>query len=203
MTGTDWNSLKDNNVDVYAQNVTDRILYLVNKHIPNKHVRIRKSDPPWLSNNIKRLMRKRKRLYDKYKRSKNQSDFNKYKQVRTEVTFAIRKAKSEEIDKLSNKLKDPNIRQKDWWKTLKSFIKPDQESALPPLKCNDIIYSDDEQKAGKLNDFFTQQTILDEQNASLPRTRHVTRNILDSFIVTSDEVEPILRSQTHRKSFGA
>ena len=109
LTGTDWNSLKDNNVDVYAPNVTDRILYLVNKHIPNKHVRIRKSDPPWLSNNIKRLMRKRKRFYDKYKRSENQSDFNKYKQVRNEVTFAVRKAESEEIDKLSNKLKDPNI----------------------------------------------------------------------------------------------
>ena len=64
LTRTDWSSLKDNNVDVYAQNVTDRILYLVNKHIPNKHVHIRKSDPPWLSNTIKRLMRKRKRLYD-------------------------------------------------------------------------------------------------------------------------------------------
>ena len=202
LTGTDWNSLKDNNVDVYAQNVTDRILYLVNKHIPNKHVRIRKSDPPWLSNNIKQLMRKRKRLYDKYKRSKNQSDFNKYKQVRNEVTFAIRKAKSEEIDKISNKLKDPNIRQKDWWKTLKSFIKPDQESVLPQLKCNDIIYSDDEQKAEKLNDFFTQQTFLDEQNASLPRTRHVTRNILDSFIVTSDEVESILWSLPTGKASG-
>ena len=74
---------------------------------------LRKSDPPWLSNTIKRLMRKRKRLYDKYKRSKNQSDFDKYKQVRNEVKFQVRKAKNEEIDKLSNKLKDPNIRQKD------------------------------------------------------------------------------------------
>ena len=122
--------------------------------------------------------------------------------MRNDVTFAIRQAKSKEIDKLSNKLKDPNIRQKDWWKTLKSFIKPDQESVLPPLKCNVIIYSDDEQKAEKLNDFFTQQTFLDEQNASLPRTRHVTRNILDSFIITSDEVESILRSLPSGKASG-
>ena len=103
-------------MDTYAQNVTDRILHLVNKHITNKHVHIRKSDPPWLHNNIKRLMRKRKRLHDKYKRSKNQSDFNEYKQVRNEVTFQIRKAKNEKIDKLTNKLKDLNICQKDWWK---------------------------------------------------------------------------------------
>ena len=63
LTETDWNSLKDNNIDVYAQNVTNRILDLVNKHIPNKHVHIRKSDPPWLSNTIKRLMRKRKNVF--------------------------------------------------------------------------------------------------------------------------------------------
>ena len=58
---TDWNSLKDDNVDLYAQNVIDRITYLVNKHIPNKTVHVRKSDPVWLTTNIKRLMRKRKR----------------------------------------------------------------------------------------------------------------------------------------------
>ena len=80
------------------------------------------------------------------KDKKNQSDFNNYKQVRNEVTFQIRKAKNEEIDKLKNKLKDPNKCQIDWWKTLKNFIKPDQVSSIPPLKSNGTIYCDDEQK---------------------------------------------------------
>ena len=55
------------NIDTYAINITERITDLANKHIPNKTVKIRSSDPPWLTNSIKRLMRKRKRLYDKYK----------------------------------------------------------------------------------------------------------------------------------------
>ena len=87
-------------------------------------------------------MRKRKCLYDKYKRSKNHSDFNKYKQARNEVTLQIRKAKNKEIDKLTNKLRDPNICQKDWWKILETSIKPNQESVLPTLKSNGIIYCD-------------------------------------------------------------
>ena len=66
LTETDWSLVKDNDVDTYAEIVTDRILYLVNKHIPNKLVHIRKSYPSWLTSNIKRLMRKRKRIYDKY-----------------------------------------------------------------------------------------------------------------------------------------
>ena len=97
--------MQDNDVDTYAQNVTDRILNLVDKHIPNKVVHFRKSDPPWLTNNINRLMRKRKRCYDKYNRTKNQSDFDKYKQVRNQVTSLIRKAKNKEIDKLKKNFK--------------------------------------------------------------------------------------------------
>ena len=107
-------------------------------------------DPSWLTNTIKRP----NRLYDKYKRSKNQIDFNNYKQVRNDVPFQIRKAKYEEIDKLKNELKDPNICQNDWWKNLKYFIKPNQDSCIQPLKSNDIIYCKDEHKADKLNDFF-------------------------------------------------
>ena len=168
MPQCDWSSLKDNNNDTYAQNVTDRILHLVNKYIPNKHVHTRKSDPLWL-NNIKRLMRKRKRLYDKYKRSKNQPDFNTYKQVRNEVTFQICKAKNEETDKLTNILKEPNICQKDWWKRL----------------C------------------FTQQTILDEYNASLPQTMNAPQNNLESFRITSDEVESTLLSLPTGKASGS
>ena len=79
-------------------------------------------------------MRKRKRLYDKYKRSKIQADFNNCKQVINGVSFQIRKAKNEELDKMKNKLKDPIICQKDRWKILKYFINPNQDSSIPPLK---------------------------------------------------------------------
>ena len=50
--------------------------------------------------------------------------------------------------------------------------------------------------------FFTQQTLLDEQNASLPRTMGAPRNTLYSFIITSDEVESILLSLPTGKASG-
>ena len=190
---TDWNSLKDDNVDLYAQNVNDRITHLVNKHISNKTVHVRKSDPSWLTTNIKRLMRKRKRYYDQYRRTKNQSDFNfnNYKHIRNQVTSLIRKAKQQEIDNLKDKLKDPNIDRNDWWKTLKTFIKPDQTFSIPPLKCNDTVICDEKRKADKLNDFFTQQTHLDEHNAQLPQTFNNPPNKLDLIRTTAVDVTPI------------
>ena len=126
LQSTDWNSFKHDNVDTYASNFTDKVLELTNKHVPNKTIKVRQSDPSWLNNNIKRLLRKKKRLYDKYKHTNNINEFERYKQVRNKVTREIRKSKSEEVKHLATKLEDISIGQKDWWRTLKQFIKPEQ-----------------------------------------------------------------------------
>ena len=51
---TDWESLKSNDKDIYASNITNRISELADKHIPNKKVKIRQSDPSWLTNEAKK-----------------------------------------------------------------------------------------------------------------------------------------------------
>ena len=53
-------------------------------------------------------------------------------------------------------------------KTLKTFIKPNQTSSIPPLNVNGDIYSDNTDKATILNDYFTEQSSLDDSNANLP-----------------------------------
>ena len=51
-------------------------------------------------------MRKRKRLFDKYKKSKSLLDFENYKHVRNKITNEIRKSKKAEVDNLAKKLED-------------------------------------------------------------------------------------------------
>ena len=100
LDNTDWNSLRNDDMDTYTNN-TEHITKLANKHIPNKELKVRKSDPSWLTTNIKRLMRKRKRQINKYKKSKTNTDFEAYKNVRNKVTFEIRKSKKNQLDKLT------------------------------------------------------------------------------------------------------
>ena len=90
---TNWEPLKNNDIDIYAKNVTDQISELAKKHIPNKTVRIRQSDPSWLTSEIKEMIRKRKRLYKKFKRSKSPADFQNYKHIRNKTIAEIRKSK--------------------------------------------------------------------------------------------------------------
>ena len=63
---TDWQTLKSENINSYAENITKRITDLTNKHVPNRLINARKTDPAWLTTHVKKLIRKKKRLYDKY-----------------------------------------------------------------------------------------------------------------------------------------
>ena len=57
---------------------------------------------------------------------------------------------------------------RDWWKTLKQFIKPSQSSSVPPLYKYDIIYTEEDDKATLMNNFIVAQTELDETQATIP-----------------------------------
>ena len=92
-------------------------------------------------------MRKRNRLYKKYKTNKTKERFEAYKKVRNEVTNLLRKSKQDYIDSLANKLKRPNLSSSDYWKTLKSFINSSNSTAIPPLLYDDTYYSDNAAKA--------------------------------------------------------
>ena len=199
---TDWDFLKDGNVDIYASNFTDKILELTNKHIPNKTIKVRQSDPTWLTNEIKQLIRKKKRLYDKYKQTHSINDFEKYKQTRNKVTNAIRKSKSDEIKQLALKLENPNIGPKDWWRTLKNTIKPEQSTGIPPILHDDAIYSTEKEKAEILNQHFTKQTVLDETNANLPPNMPNSPYHIDRVSILPTEVESTLRALKTGKAAG-
>ena len=124
--------------------------------IPNKIVTIRPLDPPWLHNELRKQMRIRKRLYDKAKRLNDDILWQNYRHKRNEVTNLIRHARTEYFKKLANKLQSNTLSCSDWWKTLKTFIKPtDKTSTIPPLKQNDTIITDENDKANILNTFFT------------------------------------------------
>ena len=86
ISNTNWNMLKNDDINIYANNLTEQVIKSSKLHIPNKFIKVRQSDPHWMNNNIKQMMRKRKRLYDKYNRTKNVSDLQNFKQYRNKIT---------------------------------------------------------------------------------------------------------------------
>ena len=124
INNTNWQTLKNQDIDTYTSNVTNRIISISKNHIPKKEIIVRQSDPEWLTSKLKKMMRKRKRLYDKNKRTKRETDYTAYKIFRNKITSELTRSKKFVIDKLANKLSESNLKPKDYWKTLKQFIKP-------------------------------------------------------------------------------
>ena len=153
-SNTDWNSLHDTNIHLYSPNITNCIISLAKECNPNKTIRIRPSDPPWITTHLKKCIRKRKRAYKQAKRTNLPAHWSKFKKLRNKTIADLRNCKKAFFDKLSEKLKSETLSSQDWWATLKHIINQNSRSQIPPLESNGHIFTDDKDKANLLNTFF-------------------------------------------------
>lgn len=100
-----WNSLKNNDINLYASAFTGQLYSMVKESIPNRLVTVRPQDLPWINGNIRKQMRKRNRLYKRYKRNKTPDNYSAYKKLRNEVIKLLRQSKKDYINSLASKLK--------------------------------------------------------------------------------------------------
>ena len=183
----DWDSLKDNNIDTYANNITSAILSIASQCIPNKKCKDKTIRPTMVNFTYKTV-------HSQTEKSLRQH-WLKFKRIRNEVNTMIHDSKQNMYTKISEKLKSDSISSKDWWKTLKTFISPLTRSELPPLELNGTIYTDDTDKANILNNYFQQQTILQKQNTTLPALPPpIYHAQLSSIVLTPLEIESAIKT---------
>ena len=147
----DWESLKDDNIDNYVENLKNAIISITTECVPNRSIKVKPSDPPWLTSALKRHIRKRKRAYKKALRSNLDQHWNKFKTLRNEAITMIRDSKQKFFKKIADKLKSDTLSSKDWWATLKTFIIPNFKSTIPPLEYNGRIYTYETDKSNIFN----------------------------------------------------
>ena len=203
ITDTNWNALNNGNTDNYATDFTNMLMEIISKCIPNKTVRIKPREPPWMNNEIKKCIRMRKRTYKKAKRTDNQYYWTKFRTIRNKTISLIRKCKQNYYDNLATKLKTSNISPRDWWKVLKSFLSTVDKPSIPALNDHGQLVFNNDEKAQILNDFFASQSNLNEANKEPPELPiHNPDSILSPTQITPDQVKDILKSLPHGKAPG-
>lgn len=101
------------NIGVQRGRFNGGILELFDKHAPCKTARINKRPAPWLTDNLKLMMKIKKKAYLRYKKVRSVSNWNEYKSVRNMVNVSV---KTEKKAYLNSKFKsDP----KNFWRALK------------------------------------------------------------------------------------
>ncbi|MEW8547700.1 MAG: reverse transcriptase domain-containing protein, partial [Candidatus Thiodiazotropha sp.] len=200
---TNWNSLYDFDVDKHALNIADRITAIAKECIPHRMTRIRPCEPSWITSNIKFFIRRRKRAYKKARHSNLPCHWHQFRQLRNKVTKLIRESKTTCKDKIVNKLKSDTLSSKDWWTTLKTVISPNSKNSVPSLDKDGVIVSDELEKANVLNDYFRDQTLIDDTHAELPDiAKYNVQSDLTLIQLTPSEIETVLKSLPIGKAAG-
>ena len=115
----------------------------------------------------------------------------------------IRDSKKSYKQSLSDKLKSGTLYSKQWWSVLKAFLSQNNSSSIPPLEKDGIVYSDETEKANLLNDFFRDQTLINDKDAVLPDIFPYTIHTpLQSIVLSPDEVKEVLKSLPVGKASG-
>ena len=83
------------------------------------------------------------------------------------------------------------------------MISPTATSSIPLLESNGCIYTDEQEKANSLNNYFKEQTFLDDGHAEFPfLLSYNVESTLNLIILTPLEVESVLKSLPIGKASG-
>ena len=121
----------DENYQVFKISINDSI----RNHIPQKNISGR-WNVPWLTTSIKRLTRKKQRLYNKARRTNNPSDWKKFKELRKHIKKQLSVAHNEYVSKMLSAPEESSpskpVPTKRFWSCIKS--KKSHDVGVAPLK---------------------------------------------------------------------
>ena len=203
----DWNScFESNNIDVICDKLTDNIIAAAKQTIPNKLVSVRPHDQPWYSNTLRCKKRSMLRSYRKFKNTGNSEDFNTFRKKRSDYSNSVILAKENyDKSKFSSLAQDKAENPKKWWSLIKSVYNncPSQNS-IPPIENDDLIITDDKEKAEAFNKFFIQASHLDDSEAKLPDDNPVFNhdNGLSHINITQQDIIDQIKNLDISKSYG-
>lgn len=116
-----------NDVDDKVNYLNEKLTLLLDVHCPLKTVRITKAYSPWLTDNIKLLMKLRDKAKAKFKKEKSSGNWDYYKQLRNYTNHAIENEKKAYFIHISK-----NCYSRDLWKNLKLLnIKNHKKVSIP------------------------------------------------------------------------
>jgi len=142
---------------------------LSSKHIPSKTTKP-KSDLPWVTKEIIRLIRKRDKLYSKIKTQTSSNNHNssecksKLKTLRSVIQNSLRKSYWKYLDSVILAGDSGNNKNKKFYSFIKH--KKTENSGISPLKSNGITHTDPVQKANILNKQF--ESVFSKPNSLNP-----------------------------------
>lgn len=119
--------IQENNIDRKIDLFNYYILSLFDIHAPVRNVRVTKPKAPWLTANLKLIMKERDKARQRFNRTKSDVDWLRYKELRNYTVSMVRREKAGYINFVNSK---NNLRKT--WSTLRNLnICPNTNKDIP------------------------------------------------------------------------
>ena len=189
---------KNRSVDKNWYEFKKHIMSVMEKHIPKKSTSIR-HNLLWMNASLKRMVKKKQRLYNKAKKSHKRKDWDTYNTHKKETLKSMRKARWKYINKiLLEGMEDNN---KPFWRYLKS--KQKEHIGVAPLKNNEgILAKDSKEKAEILNTQFQSVFTHDDAEKELPKMDGPEYPRINELVINENGVEKLLSNLKVNKASG-
>ena len=130
----------------------EKIQTLMESYIPSKILRRNREHKPWISRQVKTLLRKSKKLFQRQRRTGKVRDIRHYKETKARLQKAERQSYWQFVDNIievGDTDQDQQLKQKRFWSYIKSIRK--DTGGVAPLKENGRLNADPKDKANILN----------------------------------------------------
>ena len=183
---TNWRQrLASNSVDKLWDIFKNILDLAMEKYVPRSTVRAPDA-PRWLTRDIVRLVRRKKRAWKLTQTHGTQENFNKYKKLEKEVTVRVRSAKRGMEKKLAYSGENNT-------KTFANYIKSKTKAhtGIGPLKDSEgKLVTDEKDMSENLNTFFA-SVFTNEDTSNIPTRDLETNEKLENVVIT----ESIIRKK--------
>jgi len=200
----DWETkLTDCPLDDSVKIFSEYILQIMETHIPNKVIKVDEADAPWITPQLKSLIRKGNTIHrNSVKNPNNSAAKEKDARYRTKTATAISEAKAQYIETLSNQICDPSTGQKAFWSAYKRLSNKKKITNIPPLFENGKYVSNFKEKTIIFNNYFAAQCKPFDIESHLPPFSPLTSNILSNVTFTVEAIIGIINKLNKKKAHG-
>ena len=170
---------------------------LVDKYIPSRMTSCR-HHLPWITPTIRRLCRKKCRLYNLARKSGKDKHWSNYKECKQQVRNALRNAHDDYINRILSEGLAQNDSKK-FWKYIKA--KKQDSLGVSPIKQNGTLHSDNKTKAELLSNQF-KSVFTPKSNNNLPSMNGAPYPTIAPLNITEPGVKKLLQNIKVNKASG-
>ena len=195
-------SAKTEDVEHLWMTFKKKVHSLMESHIPSKILRGNRVQKPWVSRQVKTLMRKSKKLFRRQRKTKKAKDIRQYKETKAHLQKAERQSYWQYVDNIIE-IGDPDQqhqpKQKRFWSYIKSLWK--DTGGIAPLKDNGRLHADSKEKADILNRQY-ESTWTREDKTNIPAPDGNPFPSMKDIHVTKEGITKLLQKLNPGKASG-